>query len=113
METKPSEPTVPDKNNITPATEPFRAPKRADRESCWTARDEYFKCLDKNNIINAKKDDALAAEKCGPQKEGFETSCVKAWVDYFLKFRVQQADQESAFGTTLQSTNATNDTTQD
>ena len=44
---------------------------REARKKCWDARDEYWKCLDKNN------DDY---SKCENERKPFESNCTKTWV---------------------------------
>ncbi|RSH92667.1 hypothetical protein EHS25_008112 [Saitozyma podzolica] len=38
-------------NSSTPL--PAEAPNREQRAACWTARDAYFACLDKNGVVQA------------------------------------------------------------
>jgi len=54
------------------------APTKAERELCWSARDEYWQCLDKN------KDDA---SKCKEHRQRFESDCTKTWLKYFDRRR--------------------------
>jgi cytochrome c oxidase assembly factor 6 len=56
------------------------APNRTERAKCWEGRDGYFRCLDKNNIIDAVKDEKLAEEKCAPESREFERTCATSWV---------------------------------
>jgi cytochrome c oxidase assembly factor 6 len=49
-------------------TEP---PSKQERESCWKARDVYWKCLDDAN------DDLV---KCKIHRDLFEKDCSKIWV---------------------------------
>jgi cytochrome c oxidase assembly factor 6 len=56
------------------------APLRTERAKCYAARDAYFACLDKNNIIDALKDEKAAARACGEQSKEFEKDCATAWV---------------------------------
>lgn len=44
------------------------------REKCWAARDEFWKCLDKN---------AEEKEKCQKYRQLFESSCPATWVTHF------------------------------
>lgn len=52
-------------------------PEKSERLVCWGARDQYFKCLDKNNDKE---------EPCSKLKEAFEKSCPKLWVSNKDKF---------------------------
>ncbi|KAF9870726.1 hypothetical protein CkaCkLH20_11828 [Colletotrichum karsti] len=64
------------------------APKRNERRKCWDARDAYFGCLDRNNIVDALKDDRQARKACGAENTDFERDCAAAWVKYFKQWRV-------------------------
>ena len=44
------------------------------RERCWSARDDYWKCLDKNKEEK---------EKCLKFRELFESNCPATWVTHF------------------------------
>ncbi|KAK4676155.1 hypothetical protein QC764_509620 [Podospora pseudoanserina] len=65
------------------------APSRAERARCWEARDGYFACLDKNNIVDALKEEKAAGKACGAEGKVFERDCAAQWVTYFKKWRVQ------------------------
>lgn len=56
------------------------APDRSSRERCWEGRDRFFACLDKNDILDAVRDERNARGKCGKELEEFEGACAKAWV---------------------------------
>lgn len=68
---------------------------RASRQRCWDGRDDFFKCLDSNNIIDPQKDEEKARAACGAQKVNFEANCVATWVDYFSKKRVLEIQREN------------------
>lgn len=57
-----------------------RFPDRTERRRCWEARDAYFACLDKNNILDAIKEDKKAAAACSAEATVFERDCAKEWV---------------------------------
>lgn len=57
-----------------------RAPDRTERKRCWEARDSYFACLDRNNILDALKDEKAAASACKNEAVVFERDCAKEWV---------------------------------
>lgn len=57
-----------------------RAPDRTERKRCWEARDGYFACLDRNNILDALKDEKRAAAACKDEAVVFERDCAKEWV---------------------------------
>lgn len=44
------------------------------REKCWAHRDDYWKCLDKNDEEK---------EKCSKLRQLFESSCPPTWVTHF------------------------------
>lgn len=56
------------------------APSRTERRKCWESRDAYFACLDRNNILDAVKDDKAAARQCGGESTVFEKDCAAEWV---------------------------------
>jgi cytochrome c oxidase assembly factor 6 len=56
------------------------APNRSQRALCWEARDNFFECLNRHNIIDSITDSAEAKAKCGPQEVAFEKDCVGSWV---------------------------------
>lgn len=58
------------------------APTRTERKKCWESRDAYFACLDRNNILDAIKDDRAAAKQCGGESAVFERDCATEWVSY-------------------------------
>lgn len=58
------------------------APDRSQRSQCWEARDAYFKCLDKNEIIDSITENDKAEKSCGKEAKGFEKNCATSWVGY-------------------------------
>lgn len=54
------------------------APTMKERQACWGARDEYWKCLDENTED---------ASKCKKLRSSFESSCPQQWIKYFDKRR--------------------------
>ncbi|PRT53128.1 Cytochrome c oxidase subunit 6B-like protein new16 [Wickerhamiella sorbophila] len=59
-----------------------------ERRKCWEARDEFFACLDSNEIVDAIKDDKKARKACPAQLEKYENSCIETWIEYFKQKRV-------------------------
>lgn len=59
-----------------------RAPDRTERKRCWEARDQYFACLDRNNILDALKDEKATAKACGAETAIFERDCAREWVSF-------------------------------
>lgn len=70
------------------------APTRTERKKCWESRDAYFACLDRNNILDAVKDDKAAAKNCGGESAVFERDCASEWVTYFKKWRVAEHNKK-------------------
>ncbi|KAK3544933.1 hypothetical protein QTP86_029218 [Hemibagrus guttatus] len=54
------------------------APNSKQRQACWGARDELWRCLDLN------QDNTAACEK---YRKEYEASCPAQWVKYFNKRR--------------------------
>ncbi|WWC60491.1 uncharacterized protein I303_103064 [Kwoniella dejecticola CBS 10117] len=79
------------------------APTREERKACWTSRDIYFGCLDKNHVIQAgdeiqpdPKGNGIGVSKvCGREREGYEKDCGKAWIDYFNKRRTLELRRQA------------------
>ena len=46
-------------------------PSKAERQKCWTARDDYWKCMDNNNGN---------ADACKTLRKSLELYCSKQWV---------------------------------
>jgi hypothetical protein len=56
------------------------APDRSSREQCYQARDLFFTCLDKNDILDAIKSNEDVRHNCTKELAAFETTCSKTWV---------------------------------
>jgi len=54
--------------------------KRNERKACWEARDAYFRCLDKNNILDAVKDADAALTNCPSENAYYEQDCATSWL---------------------------------
>ena len=61
----------------------YEAPDRSQRAACWAARDEFFDCLNKHDILDSVKEESAAKEKCGRALEAFERDCAASWVGPF------------------------------
>ncbi|RPA87014.1 hypothetical protein BJ508DRAFT_410600 [Ascobolus immersus RN42] len=79
---KPAEPSTP------------QPPNRSQRALCWEARDLYFGCLDKNNIIDPLKNEEEALKACGKESKRYEKDCAASWVKYFKQRRVMEKKKE-------------------
>ncbi|PPQ83977.1 hypothetical protein CVT25_000523 [Psilocybe cyanescens] len=60
------------------------AQSREGRQKCWDARDGYFACLDKAQVIKAGDEGSA----CSKEKKEYEGSCAKSWIEYFNQRRV-------------------------
>ncbi|KAN0066123.1 hypothetical protein ACQY0O_000217 [Thecaphora frezii] len=98
------------------------APTRSGRQACWTHRDAYFACLTKHQVSvppgtdmsdgrgaigKAAKEEQerqqrekqqtveemRRADPCIPERDAYEQSCAKSWIDYFNKRRVLEERQ--------------------
>jgi cytochrome c oxidase assembly factor 6 len=70
------------------------APDRSSREQCYHARDVFFECLDRGDILDAIKHDGEARRKCAREVVEFETACSKAWAKYFKERRVMEYNRD-------------------
>ncbi|KAI0381374.1 cytochrome oxidase c subunit VIb-domain-containing protein [Hypomontagnella monticulosa] len=69
-----------------------RAPDRTERKQCWDARDNFYKCLDKNDVVDSLNGDGkkIAEKQCAQESKAFEQNCASAWVTYFKRYRVAE-----------------------
>ncbi|GAA5885810.1 hypothetical protein JCM6882_007569 [Rhodosporidiobolus microsporus] len=72
------------------STSDSAAPDRSARAQCWSSRDAYFGCLDKNAVQVPGQEDG----KCGGEDAEYRGKCAASWVDYFNKRRVLQLRQD-------------------
>ena len=73
----------------------YKPMKRSERQKCWEARDVYFGCLDKANILDAVKDSDAAAASCGKEEGLFKQDCATSWVSllvFWITFRQSSAN---------------------
>ncbi|KAH6647273.1 oxidoreductase-like protein [Truncatella angustata] len=65
-------------------------PDRSERKRCWDARDSFYQCLDKHNVIDSTKGagKATADKECAKENKQFGEDCATAWVKYFKQYRV-------------------------
>ncbi|KAK9464666.1 cytochrome oxidase c subunit VIb-domain-containing protein [Lipomyces arxii] len=57
---------------------------RHDRQLCWDARDEYFRCLDANKITTVATQDSST---CSEYYTAMAQHCRQTWVEYFIAKR--------------------------
>ncbi|KAI1339884.1 oxidoreductase-like protein [Xylariaceae sp. FL0016] len=69
-----------------------RAPDRTERKQCWDARDSFWKCLDKHDVIDSLNGEGKkkADKHCAAEDQTFQRDCATAWVEYFKKYRVAE-----------------------
>ncbi|KAL4748083.1 hypothetical protein BDW72DRAFT_181274 [Aspergillus terricola var. indicus] len=70
------------------------APDRTSRQRCWIGRDQFFACLDDNDIIDSIKGDKEARKKCAKEIAEFEAACSSTWVKYFKEKRVMEYNRD-------------------
>lgn len=107
----------PSPSSSTPSSGKGIAPNRSQRARCWEARDGFFQCLDRNNILDPIKEAPAAHVSCSVQEVAFEKECVGSWVcsafslivvwqpecllipllqvEYFKKRRVMERNRET------------------
>lgn len=76
----PSTPTPEAATSPTSLDGTYTPLKRNERKACWEARDAYFACLDKNNILDAVKDADAALANCPSENAKYEQDCATSWV---------------------------------
>jgi len=68
-------------NNLPRSSDGGRiAPDRSSREQCYEARDVFFACLDRHDILDATKHDREARRNCAKEIAEFEAACSRTWV---------------------------------
>lgn len=72
----------------------FVAPDRNARELCYESRDVFFDCLDRNNILDAIKEDEKARKLCPREVEQYEKDCARSWIKYFKEKRVMEYNRD-------------------
>jgi cytochrome c oxidase assembly factor 6 len=76
----------------------FESPSRSNRKQCYAARDAFFECLDKNQVldsINTKSGREKAQTFCASLDKEFEKNCAHSWVcrrAYMQKRSLHRAD---------------------
>lgn len=62
------------------------APDRSERQRCWDARDGFWRCLDKHEVIDSLSGEGkkIAERDCAQENKVFERDCASAWVSLFL-----------------------------
>lgn len=82
-------------NNLPRSSDGGRiAPDRSSREQCYEARDVFFACLDRHDILDATKHDREARRNCAKEIAEFEAACSRTWVKYFKEKRVMEYNRD-------------------
>ena len=64
----------------------YIAPDRNQRQHCWDARDQFFACLDRNDIVDSIREKEKASKVCEKEERGLEGECARSWVRASLSF---------------------------
>lgn len=59
-------------------------PTREERSKCWSARDKYWECLDKNKV---QESPSKPQTVCSEFRKMYEQSCSAQWVKHFDRKR--------------------------
>ena len=74
-------PSSPSPATPAPSTDgAYIAPNRNARAHCWAARDNFFACLERNNIVDSIKEKEKAESACAMEDIEFGKECAKSWV---------------------------------
>lgn len=65
-------------------TEENNEPSRQNRHDCWEARDGYFGCLDRAQVVKAGEEGST----CTKEKQRYENNCAKSWVRLLRNYRL-------------------------
>jgi cytochrome c oxidase assembly factor 6 len=78
-------PSLPESANQAPRSKDggYIAPDRTSREQCYESRDIFFQCLEKNDILDAIKEDEKCRKVCPQEVMAYEKDCAKSWVRHF------------------------------
>ncbi|KAI4171856.1 MAG: hypothetical protein LQ343_003933 [Gyalolechia ehrenbergii] len=86
----------------TPSPQPtsdgaYIAPDRSARDRCYEARDAFFACLDRANIVDSITEADKAEEACGKLERGMGRECAASWVKYFKQRRVMEWKKKKTY----------------
>lgn len=62
-------------------------PDREQRTKCWTARDDYWKCLDEHAPQHNSTSGEKVPSACQKFRKLFESNCSMQWVKHFDRKR--------------------------
>lgn len=71
-------------------------PRKNNRMECWSAKDNFFECLTKNNIDNSldPKEKDNVETNCGTLRKDFQGKCVASWYKYFQEKRFSEIQKD-------------------
>jgi cytochrome c oxidase assembly factor 6 len=74
-----------------------RAPDRTERKQCWEARDGFYKCLDKHDVIDSLTGEGKkkADKHCAQEDKAFQENCATAWVSLRFPKSCQKSQSKS------------------
>ena len=77
-------PSLPESSSQAPRSKDggYVAPDRTSRENCYDSRDRFFVCLQKNDILDAIKEDEKSRKVCPEEVADYERDCAKSWVSF-------------------------------
>jgi cytochrome c oxidase assembly factor 6 len=90
----------------------MKTPNSRQRSECWKSRDEYFECLDSNelflyNLSPVDYQEILNLDplnlpahsdrrgKCFKEYQGFKGKCLASWVKHFEMLRVKELQEKA------------------
>ena len=76
-------------SDSTPTSSDSNAPSRSERKACWDSRDEYFGCLDKNQVSVPGQEGAACKDEDGTYRK----HCAASWVS--LEFALRKGEGKS------------------
>lgn len=69
-----------------------QAPDRSQRQVCWDARDAYFACLDRTNVLTPGQEQDGA---CTNEKKTYHGSFAQSWVRHCVEIQGRFSDNHS------------------
>ncbi|EDW82691.1 uncharacterized protein Dwil_GK24999 [Drosophila willistoni] len=69
-------------------------PDKSERAKCWTARDDYWKCLDENAPKHSSTSGEKVPNACQILRKAFVQSCPGQWVKHFDRKRTYEQFKE-------------------
>lgn len=69
-------------------------PNKADRQKCWTARDNYWACLEQHAPTFNSTSGTEEPQQCKALRKLFESGCPNQWVKHFDRKRTYEQFKE-------------------